>query len=159
MKKILIMPLILCCSMTVFANDKQDGNASEVNKSQPSMNTVKISLKPEIVGLWGMEIDKKNQCIEYYNFKSNNEFVVNSGLEWSTGFYEYEPMLDMDDQKNILSMHIAYDNNEVDCSGNKIDQTGEISQYNVKWTTPKSVELCSPEPNGECFATLRRILP
>ena len=40
--------------MTVFANDKQDGNASEVNKSQPSMNTVKISLKPEIVGLRGI---------------------------------------------------------------------------------------------------------
>jgi hypothetical protein len=144
--------------MSVFANDKQDSATSGVNKFQPSMNTVKISLKPEIVGLWGMEINK-NQCIEYYNFKSNNELIVKSGKEWSTGFYEYEPMLDMDDQKNILSIHIAYDNNEVDCSGDKVDQTGELSQYNIKWKTPKSIELCSPEPNGECFATLRRVLP
>ena len=159
MKKIFIMPLVLCLSMSVSATDKQESKASQENQFRSSVNTVKISLKPELVGLWGMEMDKKNQCVEYYNFKSNNELVVKSGKEWTTSFYEYEPMVDMDDQINILTIQVNYDNNEIDCSGDQVNQTGELSQYNVKWKTPKTIEFCSTEQKDQCFATLNRVLP
>jgi len=131
----------------------------KVNQFQPTINTIRVSTRPEIVGLWGMNLNLKNQCIEYYNFKSNNQLVVKSAKEWSTGFYEYEPRVNGDDQRDTLTIHITYDNNEVDCSGSQVDQSDELSQYSVKWKNAKSFELCNIEKVDECFATLKRVLP
>ena len=159
MKKKFIMPFIVCLSLSAYVYGEKADSEQTVNQFQPSVNTVRISLKPEIVGLWGMNIDNQKKCTEYYNFKSNNEFVVKSDKEWTTGFYEYEPMVNFDDKRNILTLHVNYDNNEMDCSGNQVDQSDELSQYSVKWKNPKSIELCNPERPDECFATLNRVLP
>lgn len=157
MNKILIVPLMVSLSMTTFAQDNVK-NGLDKNKVQ-STNTVKVSLKPEIVGLWGMPIPNNKKCTEYYNFQSNNNLIVNSGAEWSTGFYEYQPNQDADDKQSMLMINIKYDNNQTDCSGNRIDQTDEVSQYLVKWRDAKSFELCSVEENSNCFAILRKISP
>jgi hypothetical protein len=32
--------------------------------------------RPEIMGLWGMEIPNNKKCVEYYNFRGMNEVVL-----------------------------------------------------------------------------------
>lgn len=116
MNRILVLSfLVLTLSMTVNAQDNLKSQLNK-NKVQPT-NTIKISLRPEIVGLWSMPIPNNKQCIEYYNFKSNNNLVVKSGAEWSTGLYEYQPNQQMDNKQAILTLNIQYDNNQLDCSG------------------------------------------
>lgn len=118
---------------------------------------INILVRPAIYGLWGMQLPK-NKCIEYYNFKTNGKVVVNSASEWSTGIYQYQPS---DDNKNIgaLALQIKYDNNQKDCSGQQINQAGEVSQYFVHWQDPNTIQFCdSPEANN-CFIGLKRILP
>ena len=59
--------------------------------------------------------------------------MIKSGEEWSYGIYEYQPSDDPKEQLSALVMQIKFDNNKVDCSGQKQDQTGDISQYFVQW--------------------------
>ena len=125
----------------------------------PSQNTIKVNLRPEISGLWGMYIPENKKCVEYYNFKAKNQLVVKSGNEWSTGIYDYQPPQDPSVQLPALILQIKYDNNEVDCSGQQIDQTGEISQYYVQWKSPTVINFCTTDKAEECFATLYRVLP
>jgi hypothetical protein len=40
-------------------------------------------------------------------------------------------------------MQIKYDNNEVDCSGQQEDQSGEVSQYFVQWKSPNTINFCA----------------
>ncbi|MCP5613370.1 hypothetical protein NL294_27060, partial [Klebsiella pneumoniae] len=80
-------------------------------------NTIRISTRPEILGLWGMQIPNNKKCVEYYNFRGGNEVVVNSGKEWSAGLYDYQASPDNTQEKlPALIMQIKYENNEVDCS-------------------------------------------
>lgn len=150
MKKIVILPIIMLCS-SLWANTQDAQNSAN---TQP----IRIITKSEITGLWGMEIPNNKKCVEYYNFKSENVVMVKSGQEWSNGIYDYQPSQDSQ-VLPALTLQIQYDNNEVDCSGQRIDQTGEVSQYFVKWQTPRQIQFCSNEKPDQCFATLRRILP
>jgi hypothetical protein len=160
MKKMAVLMLMTFTASTIYANSPQKPEANKQQNLEASAEQISIKLRPEIVGLWGMQFEKKNKCIEYYNFKSNNEVVVKSGKEWSTGVYDYQRSPEMM-TKNLsaLTMQIQFDNNEVDCSGIQVDQTGEVTQYIVKWKDPRTVDLCNNENSNECFATLRRVLP
>lgn len=127
---------------------------------QATENTIQIKTRPEILGLWGMSIPNTKSCTEYYNFRGSNEVIVNSAQEWSAGLFEYQPS--PDNTKEVLPtvvMQIRYENNEKDCSGNQVDQTGDLSQYFVKWQNPNQIQFCANEKGQECFATLRRVLP
>lgn len=152
--------LFLLTSSTVFANDKATISASPADhKAVESSNTYKVRTRSEISGLWGMRIPENKKCVEYYNFKGSNQVVVKSGDEWSTGIYDYQPPKDPSVQMPALILQIQYDNNQLDCSGNQVDQTGEISQYYVQWQSPTSINFCSNDKAEECFATLYRVLP
>ncbi len=124
-----------------------------------SANSFRVITRPEIVGLWGMEIPNNRKCIEYYNFKSSSDVIIKSGAEWSSGIYDYQPAQDPSSEVPALVLQVKYDNNEKDCSGNQADQTGEISQYFVKWKNPSTINFCTNEKADQCFATLRRVLP
>ena len=52
------------------------------------------------------------KCVEYYNFKGNNNVVIKSGSEWTTGLYDYQPSQDPAAQIPALIMQVKYDNNE-----------------------------------------------
>lgn len=123
-------------------------------------NTIKVSTRPEILGLWGMDIPGNKKCVEYYNFRGSNEVIVNSGKEWSSGLYDYQPSPDNTLEKwPALIMQVKYENNERDCSGDQVDQSGEISQYYVQWKDASTLNFCAAEESDKCFATLRRVLP
>ncbi|AOA58462.1 hypothetical protein [Acinetobacter larvae] len=122
---------------------------------------ITIETRPEILGLWGMTIqDKNKKCTEYYNFRANNEVVIHSAKEWSTGIYQYIPSPDNTLSKApVLLMEIQYDNNLKDCSGMQEDQTGEVSQYYIRWDDAKTIQFCNNEKADKCFAILRRVSP
>ncbi|WP_227504653.1 MULTISPECIES: hypothetical protein [Acinetobacter] len=122
-------------------------------------NTIRIQTRPEIVGLWGMQIANNKKCVEYYNFKSNNDVIIKSGQEWSSGIYDYQPSQEERSLLSALILQVKYDNNERDCSGLQEDQTGEISQYFVQWKNASTINFCSNDKAEQCFATLRRVLP
>ena len=140
--------------------------AADINKNTQTAaqtsevaNTFRIVTRSEIMGLWGMEIPNNRQCIEYYNFKSDNNVIIKSGDEWSSGIYDYQLPQDTPAQVPALILQVKYDNNQKDCSGNQADQSGEVSQYFVKWQNPHTINFCATEKAEQCFATLRRILP
>ena len=161
MKKIVGFTLMLISSVVMANNNNIAANAqNDAPTVGPlSENTIRIKTRPEIIGLWGMDIPNNRKCMEYYNFKAANNVVINSGDEWSTGIYDYQPPEDPNVQLPALVLQIKYDNNEKDCSGQQVDQTGEISQYYVQWKSPNMINFCSNDKAQECFATLRRVLP
>jgi hypothetical protein len=142
-----------------MANEKKAVVATEEMDRVEDSNPIRIVTRPEIVGLWGMQIANNKKCIEYYNFKSNNNVVIKSGQEWSSGIYDYQSSQEERSALPALILQVKYDNNEVDCSGYSEDQTGEISQYFVQWKNSSTINFCSNEKAEQCFATLRRILP
>lgn len=147
-------------AMVSMMTQAQTGSQNETVTQIPSMqNPIKITTRSPIVGLWGMEIPNNKKCTEYYNFKANNEVYVRSGQEWSTGRYDYQLPNERSDALSGLILQINFDNNEVDCSGQKIDQSGEISQYFVKWNHNNQIEFCASAQQEHCFARLNRVLP
>ena len=157
MKKIaLLLPLLFLGSEFVLAAEAKD----TTENATATVNSIKVITRPEILGLWGMEIPNNKKCVEYYNFRGSNEVIVNSGKEWSAGLYDYQPSPDNTMEKlPALVMQIKYENNEKDCSGNQVDQSGEISQYYVRWQNTNTLNFCASEKADQCFATLRRVLP
>ncbi|OTG67812.1 hypothetical protein B9T25_07440 [Acinetobacter sp. ANC 4470] len=159
MKKAYLTIFLILCSSVVMANENKAVVATEEIDQVTDSNPIRIVTRPEIVGLWGMQISNNKKCIEYYNFKSNNNVVIKSGKEWSSGIYDYQSSQEERSALPALILQVKYDNNEVDCSGYNEDQTGEISQYFVQWKNPSTINFCSSEKAEQCFATLRRILP
>ena len=159
MKKTYLTIFLILCSSVVMANENKAVVATEEMDRVADSNPIRIVMRPEIVGLWGMQIANNKKCIEYYNFKSNNNVVIKSGQEWSSGIYDYQSSQEERSALPALILQVKYDNNEVDCSGYSEDQTGEISQYFVQWKNSSTINFCSNEKAEQCFATLRRILP
>ncbi|MCL6233897.1 MULTISPECIES: hypothetical protein [Acinetobacter] len=151
--------LMLSSSLVMAADNKNTTQNSEAKNQVEAVNSFRVTTRSELVGLWGMEIPTNKKCVEYYNFKSNNDVVIKSGEEWSSGVYDYQPAQDPNVQIPALILQVKYDNNQMDCSGNIQDQTGEISQYFVKWKSPSVINFCANDQAQQCFATLRRVLP
>lgn len=158
MKNIYIIGLLWACSTWTIAETVENTNPVPVQQ-EAKANTIRVTTRPEIMGLWGMEIANNRKCVEYYNFRGMSEVAIKSGQEWSYGMYDYQPSEDHKERLPALILQIKYDNNEVDCSGQKQDQAGEVSQYFVNWTDDSTINFCTSEKGEKCFATLRRILP
>ena len=158
-KTSLTILLMLCAGVASASDNKKIDQNQTVTPQQNVANSFRVITRPEIVGLWGMEIPNNRKCIEYYNFKSDNDVIIKSGEEWSTGIYDYQPSSQPEEQLPALVLQVKFDNNEKDCSGQQMDQTGEISQYFVKWKNPSTINFCSNDKAEKCFATLYRVLP
>lgn len=159
MKKAYLTILLILCSSMAMANENNAVIATEQIDRADNSNPIRITTRPEIVGLWGMQISNNKKCVEYYNFKSNNNVIIKSGQEWSSGIYDYQSSQEERGLLPALVLQIKYDNNQVDCSNYKEDQTGETSQYFVQWKNASTINFCNNEKAEQCFATLRRILP
>ncbi|QER39783.1 hypothetical protein F2A31_08660 [Acinetobacter suaedae] len=158
MKNIYIIGFLCACSTWTLAETTANTNVV-TTPQMATANSIRVTNRPEIMGLWGMEIPNNKKCVEYYNFRGANEVVIRSGKEWSYGMYDYQPSDNQQERLPALILQIKYDNNEVDCSGQQVDQTGEVSQYFVKWANPHTIDFCANEKGDKCFATLRRVLP
>ena len=124
----------------------------------PTADPVIKTTYPLIAGKWRMESPNlRADCNEDLNFLPNNRLLVVSADEWTYGTYRIieEPKLDLP----ILLLHTILDDNQMDCSGNQVDQAGENFASFMKQLTLDSIVLCSSVQGGNCPVKLNRILP
>ena len=156
MKKIVLGFIAIICAGCASTNNQVVKVNEEVT---PNAGKISIVTHSDLIGTWGMDIPSNKQCIEYYNFKSENDVVINSAKEWSIGQYQYQAPSNRSDQLPAMVMQIKYDNNEKDCSGVQVDQTGELQQFFIKWVTDQQIQFCATNKGDNCFATLNKVLP
>ncbi|WP_201526051.1 hypothetical protein [Psychrobacter frigidicola] len=98
---------------------------------------------------------KPAQCREIYNFAADNEMWAVSGKEWTYGRYL---VTHREEGLPIIAIKTVYDNNEVDCSGNQVDQTDEALIAFLNHDGNK-MQWCADSEGTECFMSFHRILP
>lgn len=97
----------------------------------------------------------QSSCRELYNFGEDNNMWAVSGAEWTYGKYL---VTHPEQGLPIIAIRTVYDNNEVDCSGNQVDQSGEAL---VAYLDHKDNEMkwCTDPEGKECFMKFQRVLP
>ena len=65
---------------------------------------------------------------------------------------------DTGDGLPALAIQTQYDNNATDCSGNRVDQTGDILVAYVK-QQGEQMQWCKDSKGTQCAMTLYRVLP
>lgn len=95
------------------------------------------------------------QCREVYNFAADNEMWAVSGKEWTYGRYL---VTHRDEGLPLIVIKTIYDNNEVDCSGNQIDQTDEALIAYLKYDDTQ-MQWCADPDGKQCFMNFNRVLP
>lgn len=154
MKKIILACGLISMSIFCFANND---TTSKTKPTVPYQASFKTEVRPAVLGLWAIN-SFKNQCVEYYNFRTEKQLFVKSGKEWVYGLYQYEYPENTQESLPLMYLRIEYDNNEADCAGIKQDQTGDMSINSVKWINNNQFELCH-EDGKNCWATLERVSP
>lgn len=112
---------------------------------------------PPITGQWALQLSKPvaKDCQEVYNFGRDQQFIGSSGDEITIGDYEYQQV---SNSLPILRINTRYDNNATDCSGEKIDQSGNglgafvKQQGNIMW-------WCKDAKGKQCDMVFHRVLP
>jgi len=100
-------------------------------------------------------VGKSDQCRELYNFSSDNEMWSVSGKEWTYGRYL---VTHREEGLPVIAIRTVYDNNEVDCSGNQIDQTDEALIAFINHDG-NQMQWCADPDGNECFMNFNRVLP
>ena len=95
------------------------------------------------------------QCREIYNFEADNAMRSVSGKEWTYGRYL---VTHRDEGLPLIVIKTIYDNNEVDCSGNQVDQSDETMIAYLKYDDT-NMQWCADPEGKECFMSFHRILP
>ncbi len=120
--------------------------------SVSSSNTVADS---STITLTSANAENPNQCRELYNFAADNEMWAVSGKEWTYGRYLVSYR---EEGLPIIAIKTIYDNNEVDCSGNKVDQTDEALVAFLQHDG-NQMQWCADPDGKECFMNFHRVLP
>lgn len=115
---------------------------------------------PAIAGLWQIELDEQNGCKELYNFGRDGNLTTVSGEERTYGEYRFAYV--EDNSLPVIAIKTLHDNNQPDCSGNQVDQTGDTIATYVKLDTrhdPKQMYWCDDSQGVQCRVRFLRQLP
>ena len=137
-------------------NIKSDEPKSSAGEGLLTQNEKRIiNIQPSTNKKLMASAAKSNQCRELYNFAADNEMWSVSGKEWTYGRYL---VTHREEGLPIIAIKTVYDNNEVDCSGNQVDQTDEalIAFLNHDGN---QMQWCADPDGKECFMNFKRILP
>ena len=137
-------------------NIKSDEPKSSAGEGLLTQNEKRIiNIQPDTNKKIMASVAKSNQCRELYNFAADNEMWSVSGKEWTYGRYL---VTHREEGLPIIAIKTVYDNNEVDCSGNQVDQTDEalIAFLNHDGN---QMQWCADPDGKECFMNFKRILP
>lgn len=137
-------------------NIKSDEPKSSAGEGLLTQNEKRIiNIQPSTNKKLMASAAKSNQCRELYNFAADNEMWSVSGKEWTYGRYL---VTHREEGLPIIAIKTVYDNNEVDCSGNQVDQTDEalIAFLNHDGN---EMQWCADPDGKECFMNFKRILP
>lgn len=137
------------------ASETTDGVLDQSERRTITMTPSNTQI-PATTGLnSSAQASSNNQCREIYNFGADNEMWAVSGKEWT---YSRYLVSHLDEGLPIIAIKTIYDNNEVDCSGNQIDQSDEtlIAFLDHK---DNQMQWCADPEGLECFMTFRRVMP
>lgn len=114
-----------------------------------------LNIQPDSSKKFIASAARANQCRELYNFGADNEMWAVSGKESTYGRYL---VTHREEGLPVIAIRTVYDNNEVDCSGNKVDQTDEalIAFLNHDGN---QMQWCADPDGKECFMNFNRVLP
>lgn len=114
-----------------------------------------VNIKPRTERPTPISAAKGSQCREIYNFGADNEMWAVSGDEWTYGRYL---VTHREEGLPIIALKTIYDNNEVDCSGNQIDQTDE-ALIAFLHHDGNQMQWCADPEGTQCFMNFHRVLP
>ncbi len=138
----------------VVSNEpKVTSEVSDGILDQSERRTFKVA--PDVSLSTNIASKKPAQCRELYNFGADNEVWTVSGKEWTYGRYL---VTHLEEGLPIIAIKTVYDNNEMDCSGNQIDQTGEALIAFLDHDGNK-MRWCADPEGTECLMKFRRVLP
>ncbi len=156
-------------TMTKEAKAKQDalGKSKNIKTNEPAVKAGTdsgvltqnekriVNIQPHRSKQLVAAAQNSNQCREIYNFAADNEMWAVSGKEWTYGRYL---VTHREEGLPIIALKTVYDNNEVDCSGNQVDQTGEalIAFLNHDGN---QMQWCADPDGTECYMNFNRVLP
>lgn len=144
--------------MKSFALSFQTVLAAAAMPAEPTSAKIITEMNPPIVGVWELALEKKvGGCTEMYNFKADNKLSVVSGEEWTYGTYQLIYKKDM--ALPVLMLKTTFDDNNMDCSGNQKDQSGESFAAYFKQTDARHFELCADGAGKKCFMQFFKRLP
>ena len=99
----------------------------------------------------------QNDCQETYTFAEDNKMWSVSGAEWTYGRYVVSHQ---EEGLPLIAINTIYDNNEVDCSGNRVDQSGEMMLAFVDYESDiPYMHWCEDKEGKACFMTFKKKLP
>lgn len=158
-----LLSLSFASILAAVSQGSVDLPASPVSASKKAETTQTAQtytyILPNIAGLWELELDKADvnqpMCSERYRFDKDGLVVATSGQEFTYGKYLYTFNTD---GLPAIAIKTLYDNNEKDCSGSQVDQTGEVllAYVKVKDTT---MQWCADAEGKQCTMQFHRILP
>ena len=114
-----------------------------------------FDIKPTINTALSASAKTQNQCRELYNFGADNEMWAVSGKERT---YSRYLVTHREEGLPVIAIRTVSDNNEIDCSGNQVDQTGEALIAFLNHDGNK-MQWCADPEGKECFMDFRRVLP
>ena len=137
-------------------NIKSDEPKSSAGEGLLTQNEKRIiNIQPSTNKKIMASVAKSNQCRELYNFATDNEMRAVSGKETTFGRYI---VTHREEGLPIIAMKTTYDNNEPDCSGNQIDQTGDALVAFLKHDG-NNMQWCADSEGSECFMDFYKVLP
>lgn len=133
------------------------GNIQLPQDAAPKVNQAASYHLPSFFGLWQLQLEDQSDpsCQEQIYFAQNNQFTVQSGAEFGYGEYR---VVHHNQSYPSLALKIIYENNQVDCSGQQIDQSGEMNLAYVKQDGNK-MQWCTDRQGQDCPMTFYRVLP
>lgn len=142
--------------LSMLALGSATGNTAQPKQQEAQVTTYTL---PSIAGQWQLALEKKDpnqpNCQERYHFGREQVFRGQSGKEFTYGKYLFS---DTGNGLPALAIQTEYDNNEADCSGNQIDQRGDILLAYVK-KEGNTMYWCSDAEGKKCEMKLNRVLP
>ena len=128
-----------------------DMNGGIITQSEARILNIKPTTSKNLMA----SVNKSNQCRELYNFGADNEMWAVSGKEWTYGRYL---VTHREEGLPVIAIKTIYDNNEVDCSGNQVDQSDE-ALIAFLYHDGNQMQWCADPDGTECFMTFNRVLP
>lgn len=138
---VLMLPIIGC------------GGGSSSSYSGPGVTNSSGNESRSIVGKWEL-IFPGSLCEETYDFKSNNNFTINSLDEISSGTYTFTSVTST---RYKLTMTITADNGEADCEGDSSDDTGLTGTLYIEFSGTTAIRWFESQTSTTVLRTMTKV--
>lgn len=95
-----------------------------------------------------------NSCLEHYQFRSNGDVLIKSNLQRLSGKY-YIVSNDRRAELPAVVIHFEQDNQQLDCSGNKLNQVGTTTINFMKKVSDQQIYFCIDAFGKNCPVYLK----